>query len=85
MADSQEASGVVHRALAFQQVGDALGHADSLGNRSSRQRVGRRDDRAQDQTESPVEPREQPLRPLCPPITVNLTMPNAKSRMLTRL
>ena len=68
MADSQEASGVVHRALSpSQQVGDALGHADSLGNRSSRQRVGRRDDRAQDQTESPVEPREQPLRPLCHP------------------
>ena len=51
----QEAGGVVHQALALDQVGDSPGDADALRYRRGCDGIGGRDDGAQDQPEFPVE------------------------------
>ena len=58
----QQSARVIHQALAFQDVNDPFGQADLVSNRSGGNRVGWSDHRAQNQSDSPVESREQIFR-----------------------
>src|SRR6266478_3361605 len=60
--ESEEAGGIVDEAFAFEDVHDPLRQAEALGDGGGGDGVGGGDDRAQDEAESPVEPRKHPAR-----------------------
>ena len=84
--ESQQSAGVVDQALAFENIGDSFGNADAFGDSSCRKGICRRDDRAQNQAESPVKAGGEPRSTFQSySATVNVTKPKARRRMLTRL
>ena len=56
----EQAGGVVEEAFAFEQVDDALGHADAAGDGGCGHGVGGGDDGAEEEAELPVEAGEPP-------------------------
>ena len=60
--ESQQPSGIVNQALSFQNVGDALGQSDALGDGCRCQRIRRRDYCAQHQADFPFKSGKYPLR-----------------------
>ena len=60
--ESKKSAGVVDQALAFENIGDSLGNADTFGDCGCRKGICGRDDCAQYQAEFPVKVGGVPLR-----------------------
>jgi hypothetical protein len=60
--EREQAAGIVDQALAFENVDDALGQSDAVGDGGGGDGVGRSDNRSEDEAESPVEAWEEPIR-----------------------
>ena len=63
--EGQQPRGIIDQALPFQNVGNALGQTDALGDGSRGQRVRRRDHGPQYQADFPVKSGKQPRRAQC--------------------